>query len=161
MEVIENFLPQNIFNELRDIFFSDKFPWYYVDHIAHPNDNKNFYFIHELISDKYPCSQQFHLIHPILGALKYSAFIRMRANLYTKRPTQTRDAFHVDLPGDQHNMTGILYLNTNNGYTLFKNNEKVESVENRLVLFKGTEEHCSVAQTDTKVRVVININFYP
>ena len=44
MEIIENFLPQNIFNELRDIFFSDKFPWYYVDHIAHPNDNKNLFY---------------------------------------------------------------------------------------------------------------------
>ena len=88
-------------------------------------------------------------------------FIRIRTNLYTKKEEQVADGFHVDIPGDPNNMSGILYLNTNNGYTLFKNNKKVESVENRLILFKGSDEHCSVAQTDTKFRVVVNINFYP
>ena len=31
--------------------------------------------------------------------------------------------------------TSILYMNTNNGYTIFENGDKVESVENRLVTF--------------------------
>ena len=161
MEIIENFLAQQNLDQLKNSIFSEKFPWYYVDYVAKPVDDKNFYFIHEAMRDQRQCSDWLPIFHPIMGRLNYSIFIRIRTNLYTKKEEQVADGFHVDIPGDPNNMSGILYLNTNNGYTLFKNNKKVESVENRLILFKGSEEHCSVAQTDTKFRVVVNINFYP
>ena len=49
-------------------------------------------------------------------------------------------------------------MNTNNGFTLFENGEKVKSVANRLMIFDGLEKHCSVVQTDETARYIININ---
>jgi hypothetical protein len=49
-------------------------------------------------------------------------------------------------------------VNTNNGYTMFDDGEKVSSLENRLLVFNGLEKHCSVVQTDTSARFIININ---
>jgi len=40
-----------------------------------------------------------------------------------------------------------------------ENGKKVESVENRLVVFPTELEHCGVSCTDNKQRVVINFNF--
>ena len=68
-----------------------------------------------------------------------------------------KTAFHVDRY-DSH-MVGLYSVNTNNGYTLFEDGTKVESVENQMVIFDGKRKHCSVAQTDTKLRINININF--
>lgn len=65
---------------------------------------------------------------------------------------------HTDFECDC--MTSIFYVNTNNGYTLFKNNQKVKSIENRMVIFKSSEIHSSVTCTDSKVRCVINFNFF-
>ena len=160
MEVIENFLSQPNLDQLKNSILSEKFPWYYIDYVASPADDKNFYFIHEAMRDQRQSSDWLPIFHPIMGRLNYSTLIRLRANLYTRKEEQAGDSFHVDIPGDPYNMSAIFYLNTNNGYTLFKNNKKVESVENRLILFKGSTEHCSVPQTDTKSRVVVNINFY-
>ena len=55
---------------------------------------------------------------------------------------------------------GIFYLNTNNGYTEFEDGSKVESVANRFVSFTGDLIHRGVSQTDTKARVVINLNYF-
>ena len=52
----------------------------------------------------------------------------------------------------------IFYVNTNNGYTMFENGEKIPSVENQLAMFDGSEKHCSVVQTDTSARYIVNIN---
>ena len=54
----------------------------------------------------------------------------------------------------------MLYsINTNNGFTLFENGDKVLSKENRAIIFDGKIKHKSVSQTDKKVRINININY--
>jgi hypothetical protein len=51
-------------------------------------------------------------------------------------------------------------MNTNNGYTLLETGDKIESVENRLVLFPCNILHTGITQTDTKVRVLLTFNFF-
>jgi len=53
----------------------------------------------------------------------------------------------------------IFYLNTNNGLTVV-NNQEVESIENRLLLFDPTVPHHSTTCTDDKCRVNVNFNFF-
>ena len=54
----------------------------------------------------------------------------------------------------------IYYFNTNNGYTEFQTGEKIDSVQDRLITFDGVEDiHRSVSQTDTKMRLVLNVNY--
>ena len=50
-------------------------------------------------------------------------------------------------------------MNDNNGYTLFEDGTKVESKENRVVIFDSQMRHAGIPCTDEKRRVVINFNF--
>ena len=75
---------------------------------------------------------------------------------------QERSYYSFAKPGELHaNLTtAIFYMNTNNGYTLLETEEKIESVENRLVVFPCDMLHTGVSQTDTKIRVTLNLNFF-
>lgn len=57
--------------------------------------------------------------------------------------------------------TGILYLNTNNGYTELEDGTKVESVANRYVEFDADTEHRGVNCTDVGWRCLLNLNYLP
>ena len=53
----------------------------------------------------------------------------------------------------------ILYLNTNDGYTII-GDEKVESIANRLLRFDATQMHHSTTCTDQQYRANINFNYF-
>jgi hypothetical protein len=56
--------------------------------------------------------------------------------------------------------TAIFYINSNDGYTIFKKNKKIiKSKENKFIYFKSNSEHAGTTCTDQKVRVVINFNY--
>ena len=57
-------------------------------------------------------------------------------------------------------MVAIYYVNSNDGYTEFRDGTKVESIANRLAIFPSTMEHTGSTCTNTKFRCVINFNFY-
>ena len=63
-------------------------------------------------------------------------------------PTKNRkniiQSFHTDFPPEWNHKTGIFYVNTCNGYTLFSDGTKVESIENRFVEFDSSIEHTGV-----------------
>ena len=68
---------------------------------------------------------------------------------------------HVDttiLSGEKFK-TGVFYLNSNNGSTLFKNGKRIYSKENRMLIFDGHQKHCGVDCTDNDYRIVINYNW--
>ena len=158
MKIINNFLNKKTHEEMKSLLFSDNFPWYYNDFVAGKLDNKNFLFTHTLIrEEKTNSAYSDFFIKPILEKIPYKKLIRAKINCYTKSQKKMKSAFHVD---QVDNHTVLLYnVNTNNGYTLFKkNNKKIYSLENSLIIFNGNEKHCSVNQTDKKLRINININ---
>jgi hypothetical protein len=50
-------------------------------------------------------------------------------------------------------------LNTCDGYTGFADGTKVESVENRLILFDSLEDHYSTSTSNAQARINLNINY--
>ena len=71
--------------------------------------------------------------------------------------------FHTDTSNTYLNKnmkTAILYLNTNNGFTEFDDDTRVDSIENRLVTFDGSVHHSSSTCTDKKNRLVLAINYF-
>jgi len=57
--------------------------------------------------------------------------------------------------------TGIFYLNTNNGETIFENGERVKSVENTFVTFPSNLRHTGTTNTcNAAYRVVLNFNYF-
>ena len=67
---------------------------------------------------------------------------------------------HLDYPSfDKKFKILLYYINTNNGGTEFANGDFAKSVANRAVIVDGDIEHQTVGQTDTDVRIIININY--
>ena len=166
VQIFNNFLDQEVFLEIKKFIMSPRCQWRYVNYIAHKdgrdNDNDG-YFVHsfkdchpQTFEDRYPESPHFPLIAKILDKIQYQNILRIRSSLYPRRDVQKSDPFHIDY-NFPHRVC-IFYVNTNNGYTMFENGEKIPSVENQLATFDGSEKHCSVVQTDTPARYIVNIN---
>ena len=158
IKCIDNFLSPEAFQELKDIFLSDNFPWYFNDRKVFAGDNM-FQFTHGVYRDHQPHSDWYSKIPKELYVkLEVHLLIAFKANLTTRLHEKTLTHFHTDVI-TPNATTSILYMNTSNGCTHFKTGEKFESVENRLVSFPSHMEHAGSAHTDTKCRVVLNINY--
>ena len=83
---------------------------------------------------------------------------KIKVNMNPRTPKIIEHGLHTDLP--YLCKTGILYLNTNNGYTVFEDGTKVESVQNRFVSFDSNIKHSGSTCSNQKVRLVININYF-
>jgi hypothetical protein len=160
-KIINNFLPDNTFEEIKNnILYSENFSWGYNKSVAFPDDEDgDFYFNHILYEQEKPQSFWCHkILNPLLGALQFNNIIRARVNLYTRKTEQIPNEFHRDV--HLRHTVALFSINTNNGYTLFKDGTKYQSVANSIIIFDGRYEHASVPQTDEKIRVNININLW-
>ena len=163
-EIIDNFLTPNAFKELQILLLGEEFPWFYMDKIDYPDDEDKFQFTHSFLD-----TPAFYDGAEEEGA-PYTARIfnfisnpyRIKANLIPRTAEIKVGKFHTDVPVEtlrKIHTTSILYINTNNGYTEFKNGPKIESVANRFVTFPTIMEHRGTSCTDKKIRVVINFNY--
>tara|TARA_R100001443_G_scaffold86171_1_gene92835 strand:+ start:46 stop:660 length:615 start_codon:yes stop_codon:yes gene_type:complete len=171
-QIIDNFLPEEQFNNLHNLMMGGGMMWNYNDVVDYQGGSQNqfqlthtfFRLIHGYVSPI--CN----IIDPFTDPLKVGTYIRIKANLTPKSTENCREGkFHYDhelvgsrLPdGTLISYTAIYYVNTNNGYTLFKDgNFKVDSVANRLVIFDSSKLHKAVRCTDKEKRVVINFNYF-
>tara|TARA_B100000287_G_C20555606_1_gene750284 strand:+ start:689 stop:1171 length:483 start_codon:yes stop_codon:yes gene_type:complete len=160
MEVIENYLPHDYFEHLQKSVLSCNFPWLYEAEVANlgENQSEHFYFTHRIYEEYAPKSSFFQECVPFFEQLEMNALVRARALLYVNQGKQIVHEKHTDY--NFEHKTAVFYLNTNNGYTEFEDGTKVESVENRIVLFDGSKPHNSSTCTDQKVRVVLSINYF-
>ncbi len=174
MEVVDNFLEENDFIKIQNKFLSETCKWEWSNVVENDNSFYNFQFVHGVYlptvllkkgSDPEDTFKKITMpemaeIKPLLESLKTSAIIKIKVNLTTKTPTIIEHGFHVDhfFPRAK---TAILYLNTCDGYTLFANGDKVESVKNRIVIFDSNIPHTGTTVTNKQRRVVLNINYYP
>ena len=97
------------------------------------------------------------LFYPIIGDCVLD---RIKANLNVRTPEIIENKFHTDIiPPTKPFTTAIFYVNTNNGYTKFKDGTIVESVANRLVTFPVNKKHSGSTCTNKNVKVVVNLNY--
>jgi len=158
MKIYKNFLPEPLFKEIKLITTSNTFPYFYNSTTANEKDKSSFLFTHLLYGEKKPLSNYLAtIVYPLMAKIKYTELLRAKINLYTKTPTEIVTGFHTD--SDKEHKVLLYSVNTNNGYTLFKDGKKVSSLANQAVVFDGKMSHSSVAQTDESIRVNININF--
>jgi hypothetical protein len=157
IKVIDNFLDNTEFLKIKNLFFSGDLNWYYLDFKVFKND-KNFQFIHNFYDNFTINSDYYNIIIPIINKLKCKSLIRIRANLTTVNKKIKKYDFHNDYNFDCK--TSIFYLNTNNGKTIFENGKKIDSVENRMVIFPSHIKHTGTTHTDENIRIVLNINYF-
>ena len=162
MRIVDNFLPSSQFKELQSFMLGDNFPWFFNDHITNPGDG-HYQYTHTFYRYDINLASQWHyLIHDCLRKLLPKKIHRIKANLNPQASSHVRGGYHVDFSKKREGFdctTSILYLNTNNGWTQFKNGDKVDCVENRMVFFKSKLKHEGVGCTDQLRKVVINFNY--
>jgi len=162
VNIEDNFLDDKDFQVIKNtLFFNNFFAWYFNHEIIDnpQKDNLHFFqFTHFLYRD-YVRSQFFNICSPILKKLDVKVLIRIKANLSPFSTKLVESGFHRDY--DYGCKIALFYVNTNNGYTKFKKNNKIiKSVENRMVMFKANELHTGTNTTDQKCRVVINFAYF-
>jgi hypothetical protein len=157
MKIINNVLTNQEFLKIEDTFTSDFFPWFITKGILVGQDN--YQFTHIFYQNFLINSNQFELIKPIIKILNPSAIIKIKGNLLTKAEKIIEHGMHTDVK-IENSKTAVYYVNTNNGYTKFKNGKKINSQANTLVIFNSNIEHTGTTCTDKDYRIILNFNYY-
>lgn len=164
MVIIDNYLDQASFLSLSMALLAPTFPWEKSAILKDPPENfppeQNLQYVHGFYlqnSKRVYRSNQLKLLRPLIEKINPIRLIKVKVNLTTRQTQQAAYAFHVDTK-QTGATTAVLYLNTNNGYTLFENGQKIDSVANRVVFFDSAMPHSGVQCTDAEKRVVLNLN---
>ena len=156
IKIIENSLSKENLQIIKNLFFSNEFPWFYNSGINYLNDGFC-QFTHVFYSQFTINSPHFITLKPIVDLLDPLSILRIKANFLTKTHTIIKHGFHTDEPWK--GKTAIFYVNTNNGFTEFENGFKSSSEENKLIIFDNFINHTGTSCTDKNERIVINFNY--
>ena len=169
VHVKDNFLDKEFFNKIVDEFTSPHIPYYLQHGVVNANNDKDIQFTHQIYYFGQSTSHLFDMIQPLYKKLNVSTLLTCKVNFLYRTDKVIQHGFHIDIDDtnkeqnkNYESKTAILYLNTNNGYTIFKNGEKVYSVANRLVKFSNNLEHSGATNTcKTPYRLALIINYLP
>ena len=158
IQIVDNFLDKNEFNNINSIITGDNFPWYYNNFITNKKDtNDKLYFTHTFYREPAIKSNWFNLWETFLIKIKCKSIMRIKGNLYLNNNIKKINKPHKDY--DFKHKGCIYYINSNNGATYF-GKKKVIPKANRAVFFDPSEEHSSSLCTDQKRRITINFNYF-
>ena len=156
IKIIDNFLEDTVFKSIQNFVMGDYFPWYFNDFKSDGYDTHNYQFTHTIVREGGVQSDFFQYMEPFFKGLEVKKIFRVKMNLTTRTEKLFNHLYHTDF---KDCTTAIFYMNTNNGKTIFKHGEEVNSVANRIVIFNSNLEHAATSHTDEKTRVVINFNY--
>lgn len=158
-EIVDDFLPEKEAKNIKNIMMSPEFAWFFQSYVSRKDEISNdFYFTHTFYKDYKVNSNLFSITIPLIEKIQPKSIVRIKGNLYPNTNTLIKNNMHQDC--EFEHKAAIYYINTNNGYTGFKDGTKIESVENRIVFFDGSILHHSTNCTDQKIRVNINMNYF-
>jgi hypothetical protein len=161
-KIMDNFLEDKVFKELKKLMFSREIPWYYTSKLNFNQSNKslNCYFEHWFYdqAEGIGSSKCFYIVKPILEKLKIKSLIRVKGNLYARTNKIETHSPHKDFPW-KHKAC-LFSVNSCDGGTILSNGEKIKSVENRMLFFDSFKPHSSTSTTNVKARININFNYF-
>ena len=159
----KNFLDEQDFINLKNLFLNENLNglhFFYCKEASGVNKPKldNYQFYHTFYENGYPCSTFLEVLNPILNKIKPAALIRVKANCTPRTNKIIVHGMHRDT-SFPNATSGVFYLNTNDGFTKFKNGTKIKSEENKFVEFDSDLLHTGSTCTDEKKRIVLNLNY--
>ena len=162
VQLIDDFLDPAEAKRIRETLESNKFPWNYCPKIVSTQLDDQYQFTHMFYMEGEPRSHWYQelLLGEFLTKLDACALIKIKANFQPKAEEIHENEMHTDHTFPNA-MTAIYYVNSNNGYTYFDEETRIDSIENRLVVFPSNTLHGGTTCTDANYRSVININFFP
>ena len=165
IQIYDNFLNPTDFQNVYVNMMGDRFPWYYNTSVSNPckyESDLNYQFTYSFYKeDAGVMGDYYSILSPCLEKMGINRLLRCKSNLNPRTEVnQQIGDMHVD-ENFPYIKTAIYYVNTNNGFTLFEDGTKVDSVSNRLVVFDAPTNHVGYTCTDENVRVLINFNYIP
>lgn len=159
-EIVDNFLPDEVFSDLIDkIFNCERFSWFMSLNVSGEKSNDGIYFTNTLLlPEEFYISDEIEIVKPLLDMIGYKSLTRVRVNLYPRTPEVTRHGNHVDYDFSHNGV--LFYLNTNNGKTIINDQIEVDSIANRALFFDPGVTHCSTTCSDADYRSTIVINYF-
>ena len=169
IKVYDNLLDKEKFYYIKSNIMGDRFSWN-MGTVRKPGDTwndeslhnplDNIHFFKWMYLDHQPIGREIQIVDSILNhpVLELTSLVRVKANLTMRTSKVVEHGWHVD--GFFRCNAAIYYVNSNDGYTKFKDGTKVESVENRLVTFNAQDQHTGTTCTNQKVRCVLNFNYF-
>jgi hypothetical protein len=136
-KIVDNFLNQQIFDQIKTFISSNEFPWFFQENISvvdnHENSNfLNFGFSHVFFKNGQINSTLFKLVEPVVEALSTETrckyLLKARADLTVFSKEKYIHQIHKDLFEDH--VTAILYFTNSSAETiLYKNTSNHTSPE--------------------------------
>jgi hypothetical protein len=157
-KVIDDYLPSEQHTSLKNLMESDNFPWFFNKGKVFETDKLfDYQFLHIFYNENKINSNYFDLLNPLIKELKPLSLIRIKANLNPITNKLVVSDEHTDQAFKCK--AAIYYVNSNNGYTMI-GDKKIDSKENRIVLFNANEKHYGTNSTNCNNRMVINFNYF-
>ena len=159
-KIIDNFLDKNDFLMLKNEILNKDFSWYFQHKVNdnHPKEDRTYYFTH-MVYNHVPNSPLYNIINNLFfDKLKVKSFIRIKCNCYPYTAELKAHMKHIDYPFKHK--AAIFSLNTCNGFTTLEDGTKINSIENRLLLFEAYKHHASSNCSNAKSRFNINFNYF-
>ena len=165
--VIDDFIPNDIFKGLQKTICSNKFTFNVITNVdAQPGaikqeDYWSWYLIHMVYWNDTPYSELFQpLYNEFIPRFKklglFKSLLRIKVNAFPSTSVVHEHNKHIDY---SYNHIGAVFsLNTCDGYTKLKDDTKVDSVANRLLIFDASQTHQSTTTSTSKLRYNINFN---
>ena len=163
VELIDNFLPEENFKLLVEAILSQSFPFYHQDYITNSTEQSGIdhvNFTHLLHFKTVPASTYYPFVYEnfISKISDLRSIIRSKVNCYPRTDKNVLHAFHQDFLYPHRAL--ILSLNTCDGYTVFEDGTKIDSISNRAVIFDASVSHASTSCTNQKCRWNIIVNYF-
>ena len=160
-EIIDNFLSKEDHYRIKKDLENRNFEWYFSPKSGHPEEHEELYnwqYFHTMYYHQggYK-SRLFPIVQPLITKLKPMILIRIKVNatMYDKKIIEY--PIHVDT--NIKCKTGIYIIDTSDGYTYFKDGQRIDSIANRFISFDSHHEHAGTNLTSAKRRIVVNINY--
>jgi len=159
-EIIDDFLDKEQFKKVKNKLLHHNFGWYLSQAVT-GTDNKNkehYNFTHKFYEHYRINSEAFSDLLFIINKLQVKSLLRIKANLYPKTEKIIEHDFHVDY--EFPHKSALYMINTNNGFTILEDGKKIETKENRMLLFDASEKHKSTTCTDDIYKCNIIFNYF-
>lgn len=183
IEVIDNFLDQSYFEEVKNYITSPQQEWHLYDNISvstlpsnSPEEYQNlssFGFGFDIVGGSYTCEILEDLVKYVLDYSNCSEILRVRLDMTVFNPLKFKHLPHVD--GFGEHKTAIFYITDSDAETIVYNEKllnetdyvnfdsltikkRIVPKENRLLIFDGQHLHTGHSPSKSTKRILLNIN---